>query len=180
MADKQDMLRIKRVILKDKKVVRLEKAFSELADYNLPFRDMYEEIERIHMTRKTRHLDKSSSTFVQDIMDGMINDQSSRSRLTEILMSCVHAGRNLSSTLETLEGYLSIEYADQLRSIRTKGERVSFLRHHVLSKYHKYIDRVDRIKEAADLVMTDIDKAGFVYRNIIESVKLAAGRREVM
>lgn len=180
MADRQDMLRIKRLILKDKRVQRIERAFEELAEYNLPIKDMYEEIDRIHMTRKTRHLDKSSETFVQDIIDGMLNDQSSRSRLTEILMSCIHASRNLSSSLETLEGYLQIQYADQLGAIRTKAERTSFIEHHILSKYHKYIDRVTRIKEAAELVMVDIDKAGFVYRNVIEAVKLAAGRREVM
>lgn len=180
MADKQDILRIKRTILKDKKVKRLSKAFDELSQYNMPTKKLIEEIESIHMTRKTRHLEKESSTFVQDITEGMLNDQASRSRLTEILMGCVHVIRNLENSLESLEGYLQVEYATQLSSIRTKGERTSFLQHHVLSKYHKYIDKVSRVKEAAELVMVDIDKAGYVYKNLIEAVKLAAGRREVM
>lgn len=180
MADKQDLLRIKRRIQKDKRVRRLETAFDRLPEYNIPIKDTYEEIERIHMTRKTRHLDKSSGTFVQDVTEGMLDDQSNRSRLTEILMSCVHALKNLSSSLDTLEGYLMVEYADELSAIRTKGERSDFIEHHVLSKYHKYVDRVSRIKEAAELVMIDIDKAGYMYKNLIESVKLAAGRREVM
>lgn len=180
MADKQDLLRIKRIIQKDKRVRRLESAFDELAEFNLPIKDMYDEIERIHMTRKTRHLDKDSGTFVQDVIDGMLNDQANRSRLTEILMSCLHAKRNLASSLENLEGYLMIEYATQLGAIRTKGERASFISHHVLNKYHKYIDRVSRIKEMAELVTVDIDKAGYNYKNIIEAVKMIAGRREVM
>ena len=180
MADKQDLLRIKRLIQKDKRVKKLDRAFEQLAEYNLPIREMYEEIERIHMTRKTRHLDKSSETFVQDVTDPMLNDQASRSRLTELLMSCIHAKRNLENTLENLEGYLMIEYADQLSPIRTKAERTNFISHHVMSKYHKYIDRVARIKEAAELATVDIDKAGYMHRNLIEAIKLAAGRREVM
>jgi len=180
MPDKHDLLKIKRIIAKDKRVGKLDDAFQELSEFNLPIRDMYEEIERIHMTRKTRHLDKSSDTFVQDVIEGMLNDQANRSRLTEILMTCLHAKRNLSSSLESLQGYIMIEYSAQLSTIRTKGERVNFIEHHVFSKYHKYIDRVTRIKEAAELVTTDIDKAGYMYKGLIEAVKLAAGRREVM
>lgn len=178
--DKQDMLRIKRMILKDKRVLKLDRAFSQLAEYNLPLRDMFEEIERLHMTRKTRHLDKQSETFVQDIVDGMINDQSSRSRLTEIMMSCVHSVKNLEQSLDMLEGYLLLEYSSTLSNIRTKAERQSFMRHHILTKYRRYVNRVNRVKDAAELVITDIDKAGYYYKNLIETVKLAAGRREVI
>lgn len=180
MADKQDLLRIKRRLQKDKRVKRLEDAFERLAEYNIPVKTVYEEIERIHMTRKTRHLDKSSGTFVQDVIEGMLDDQANRSRLTEILMSCVHAQKNLTSSLDTLEGYLMVEYASELSVIRTKGERVSFMAHHVLSKYHKYIDRVSRVREAAEMVTVDIDKAGYMYKGLLEAVRLAAGRREVM
>jgi len=178
MADKQDLLRLKRLFANDKRVKKLDGAFDRLPEYNLPIKTVYEEIERIHMTRKTRHLDKSSGSFVGDISEGMLNDQANRSRLTEILMSCIHALKNLKATLDSLEGYLLIEYADQLGSIRTKGERASFMQHHVLSKYHKYVDRTERIKEAAELVIIDIDKAAWMYRNLIEAVKMASGRRE--
>ena len=178
MADKQDLLRLKRLLLKDKRVRKLEDAFDRLPEYNLPIKTVYEEIERIHMTRKTRHLDKSSGSFVSDVTEGMLDDQSNRSRLTEILMSCIHALKNLNASLESLEGYLLIEYADQLGTIRTKGERANFVEHHVLSKYHKYADRTSRIKEACELVITDIDKAAWMYKNLIESIKMASGRRE--
>lgn len=178
MTDKQDMLRIKRIITKDARLKKLDVSFENLPQYNIPVKNIFEEIERIHMTRKTRHLNRKSASFVQDITEGLIDDQANRSRLTEILMSCIHTMRNLNSTLDSLEGYLLVEYAAQLSSIRTKAERVGFIQYHILVKYKRYIDRVQRVKEAAELVIVDIDKAAWMYRNLIESAKLASGRRE--
>lgn len=180
MADKEDLLRIKRRLQKDKRAQRLKDSFDRLSQYNLPLRELYDEVERIHMARKTRHLDKRSDTFVQDVTEALIGDQSDRGRLSEILMACVNVIRELEDALENLEGYMLIEYATEMSAIRTKSERSTFIRQHVLNTFHKYVQRVSRVKGAVEIVIVDIDKAGFMYKNLIEVVKLAAGRREVM
>ena len=176
--DKQDLLLLKRSIKKDPRIKRLSLSFEELPMYNIPLKDNYEEVEQMHKVRKTRYLDRASTTFVQDIMEGMLDDAAKRARLSEILMGCSNTLRALNSTLDSLEGYLLIEYASKLRRISTKGERTSFIRHHVFDKYRKYSERVERVKYACEVVMSDIDKAGYTYTNIIKTVQLAAGRRD--
>ena len=180
MLDKQRLSHIRKRIRQDRRLEKLDHAFNSLPEYNLNRNELYEEIQRIHMVRKTRHLDKRAKTFVEDITEGLIDDQSHRARLSEILISCVRVIRNLESSLETMEGHLLIEHSELLSEIRTKGERQSFIHHHILSKYLKYVDRIDRVKAAAEIVIIDIDKAGYMYKNLIEAVKLSTGRKEIV
>lgn len=180
MADKQTLLRIKRTMRKDRRVKKLDTAFADLHEFNLPIRALYEEVESIHKVRKTRTLDRHSDTFTHDVVEGLLDDTAKRARLTEILVMCVKVLSNLKDTLGSLEGYMIIEYATELRSIPTKGERTNFLSHHVLSKFHKYVGRVERIKAMTELVMVDIDKASYAYSNLMKAIQLAAGRRETL
>ena len=176
----QELSYIRKTIRSDSRLLRLDDAFNTLPEFSLNTVELYEEINRIHMVRKTRHLNRKSASFTQDIIDGLLDDQAHRSRLSEIMMGCVHVARNLSGTLETMEGHLLSEYSDLLSSIRTKTERQTFVRANVLNKYMKYVDRVDRVKVAAETVIIDIDKAGYMYRNLIEAVKMSAGRKEAL
>jgi hypothetical protein len=171
---------LRKTIRKDPRLMRLDAAFDELPEFSLNANELYEEIKRIHMVRKTRHLDRRSKTFVDDVTEGLLDDQAHRSRLSEILISCVQIIRNLENTLESMEGHLLMEYDDLLREIRTKGERQTFVRTNVLNKYLRYVDRIDRVKQTAEIIITDIDKAAWMYRNIIEAVKLATGHKEAV
>lgn len=180
MADKQDLLRIKRKLREDKRVEKLDRAFRDLPEFNLPMRDIYEEIKTIHALRKTRTLNKGSSTFTQDIVEALLDDQAYRARLTEIMIMTVKAIRNLEDTLDSLEGYLMVQYGAELSTIRTKGEREKFIEHHVLTKFSRYMDNAQQLKESAELVIVDIDKAGFMFKALIEAVKLATGRKEIL
>lgn len=180
MANKQDLERIKRKVNKDKKLTKLNERFDSHPSYNLPVRELYEEIENLHMTRKTRQLKRNSDSFTQDLMDGMLQDQSVRSRLTEIIMTCLSVTKSLRETLDNLSGYISVEYADELSILRTKAERTNFVDKHILATYYKYVRRVEKLRESAELVIVDIDKAGFNYKGLIEAAKMVSGGREVV
>jgi hypothetical protein len=176
MADQMKSQLLKCTLIKDKRAKRIKQAFDTLPEFNLNCRELNEEITTIHAVRKTRGLDRRSDTFIQDLINGMIDDQAQRSRLVEILMVCVKTIRNLEDTLDSLSGYLQMEYSEQIASVaKTKAERSSFIENQVLRKFRKYVAKVDTIKETTALVITDIDKAGFVYKNLIEAVKLSSG-----
>jgi hypothetical protein len=170
---------LRKTIRQDSRLVRLDTAFDELPEYSLNANELYEEIKRIHMVRKTRHLDRKSKTFVDDVTEGLLDDQAHRSRLSEILISCVQIIRNLENTLDSMEGHLLIEYNELLSEIRTKSERQTFVRTNVLNKYLRYVDKIDRVKQTAEIVITDIDKAGWMYARLMDALKLSSGRKEV-
>lgn len=180
MIDRQRLAHIRKLIRRDKRLSDLEDRFNNLPYYQINGKELHAEIKRIHMVRKTRQLNRKSKTFVGDITESLIDDQAHRSRLTEILMECVKIIRNLENTLESIEGHLLLEYSELLSEIRTKSERESFIHHNILKEYFKHIEKVERIKQVAEFVIVDIDKAGYMLKNLIEAVKLAAGRREAV
>lgn len=170
--DKVDIDHLVRRIRKDERIKRLEKAFADLPQYNLPDKEMIEEIQNLHTLRKTRSLHSKSKSFVQDIIDAMLDDGAKRGRLVEITSACFKTIHQLKGALDDLEGYILYTYGAQMNGLRTKGEREQFVYHHVLKRFHKYVRKIERVYESAKLVIEDIDKAGYNYRNLVEAVKL--------
>lgn len=170
--DKQELVLLKKRLTKDKRMVKLHSNFQELPQYRLPLKDLYEEVETIHKLRKTRSLNSKSKSLVQDLIKGMLDDGSKRSRLVEILMVCVKTTKQLEDTLVDLEGYLLMEYGGQIYGLKTKGERSQFIETHVFRQYRQYITRMGVVKDAAEFVIVDIDKFAYTYRNLIEAAKL--------
>lgn len=170
--DKVDIEHLVRKINKDKRIKALHNNFSELPVYQLNEAELTEEIQNLHTLRKTRILNRRSKSFINDIIDAMLDDGSKRARLVEITSVCYKTLHNLKNTLEDLEGYILYEYGSHMNGLRTKHEREQFVYHHVLRKFHKYLKKVERVYEAAKIVVEDIDKAGYNYRNLVEAVKL--------
>lgn len=176
--DRQELVSLKRRLNSDKRMAALHKAFSTQEQYNLPLKELYEEVTTLHTIRKTRALKQSrNETFVQKLMEAMIDDMSKRSRLVEILMLCVKTIRTLEDLLEDLEGYLLLEYGNLLYSLKTKGEREQFIKTQAFAEYLKYTKRLHKLKEACEFVIVDIDKGGYTYRNLVEAAKLSTGTK---
>lgn len=174
--DKVDIDHLVRRINKDERIKRLHKAFGELPQYNLPDKEMIEEIQDLHTLRKTRQLNRKSKSFVTDIIEAMLDDGSKRSRLVEITSVCFKTIHQLRNALDDLEGYILYTYGSQMNQLRTKNEREQFVYHHILKPFHKYVKKIERVYESAKLVIEDIDKAGYNYRNLVEAVKLLTSK----
>jgi len=172
--DKPELVSLKRALLKDKRMLKLHDAFTTLPQYQLNIAELYDEVKTIHALRKTRQLNTKNKNFIRDLIDGMIDDGAKRSRLVEILMVCVKTIRTLEDTLESLEGYLLMEYSTKLYQLKTKGERADFIKHHVFQPYLKYSKRLSTLKDAVELVCVDIDKFAYSYRNLVEAAKLSS------
>ena len=109
----------------------------------------------------------------------MLQDQAYRSRCAEILASCIMIDGTFNETLCNLRDYLLLEYGGRMgRGRTTKEERRQFMEN-VLRPFFRYLYKVDQIKQHAKYIVDDIDKAGFTYRNLVESIKLM-GRPEII
>lgn len=170
--DKEKINSIIRQLKKDTRFKKLETSFAELPAYRLPVKDLAEEIETIHMGRVTRRLKAKSTSLMHDLVAGMLDDGSKRSRLTEIIVACVRTQKHLDDALERLESYFMYEYGTLLYSFKTKAEREKFLQHHVLHPFLKYSSKLASIRLRAELIVTDIDKFSYTYRNLVEAAKL--------
>lgn len=162
---------VKRRVKEDSKYKNFCRAMKSNPNLKLPFDDLYEELDSMMITRKVRSLNRKSKSFTHDVLDSMIQDQQIRSRCTEMLSSCVAIETSYKETLDNLRDYLMLEYSGSLGTRSTKDERRSFFES-VLKTQYKYLTKVDRLRQQATYIITDIDKAGYNYRNIVEMIKL--------
>lgn len=176
--DKSDIERMQRRLSKTPEFQKWEKLFKTNTDFQLPLKELMEEIQTYHTIRKTRTLMRGAN-FLNDLIDGMIDDGAKRARLVEIKMAVLRASRRIDNVLDDLEGNFLHNHSDILNTIRTKTERSSFIRSVIFSSFRKYVNRLNMVNEAADLVITDIDKFAYTYRNLVETAKLTQAKVDV-
>lgn len=177
MATREKVKMLKNRLREDKRLIKIKKAFGTLPEYKLDSVELRQEIESMMLTRKVRSL-SGSKKMSTALIEAMLQDQSYRSRATEILMGCVRTDKNLSRVLDSLEDYMLVEYSDLLSSsFRTIKERKAFVEY-VLRKYYEFLDKVDEVRQVAELLIVDVDKAGYMYKNMIEALNLVSKGRE--
>lgn len=170
----ENFKRVKRAIRKDSKLKRFQELYENAPQYNLPIKDFQREIEVSFTARKMRELKGQTRDmgFAQNIIDSLMEDQAIRGRYTEILTACVRCDKSLANSLDKLRDYILLEYHTNLVSLySTKGERERFVTN-LLRPYEDYRKAVNCLKDELNLMVVDIDKAGFAVKNTIEAIKL--------
>jgi len=165
---------LKPILLKmqeDPKYRRLRNSFDTADAYRIPFDELQKEIETLHKMREIRRLNTDDPAFVDQLIKANTNDQSIRGRITEIMMRCVRASSSLNSAIEALKHHLLLTHSDALRAYRTKEER-QYVVTMALMTFVRYTDRVQALKELAQLVISDIDKGNWSIRTSIDALKL--------
>lgn len=166
---KVDIEHIRRMVKRDEKYKRFKRAVETNPNLKLPFDELHDELHRLQRTRPVRSLNRKDKHFTKAVIDAMLLDQAHRSRCTEILAATISISGTFQETLTNLRDYLLLEYAKQIGG--TKNERQQFMEN-VLRPFFRYIHKVEQLKAHAHLVIDDIDKAGYTYRNLVESIKL--------
>lgn len=177
MAVKVDVKEIVSNIKDDRKFLRLKKIFSTHETYKLSTDKLLEEIKSCHQIRKVRRLNVTDTNFVDNLIDASLLDQAQRSRLTEILIQCVRAQTSLEQALESLKFHLLTTFSSSLTSFRTKEERQQVIQL-ALKEFSRFLADVDIVKQAATLVITDIDKASYALKNSITAIQLHHAAKE--
>lgn len=160
---------------KDVRYKRLRSSFDTLPVYQLPIDDLVKEVETLHRMREIRRLNAADPHFVDNIIKANTGDQSIRGRLTEIIMTCVKATSSLTDAVDALRYHLLNTFTNELRSYRTKDERVQVV-NAVLVNFTKYTQRIAVLKEIAQMVVSDIDKGAWALRSSVEALKLHVSR----
>lgn len=173
-----DIKAVRSLVRADQKYKRFKKAAQSNPNLVLPFEDLHDELRRLHSTRQVRVLSRRDVDFTATVIDAMLQDQSTRSRCTEILASCISISGTFAETLNNLRDYLMLEYGGNIGTRTTKEERKQFMVS-LLRPFYRYLHDVSQLQEHARYVIDDIDKAGFTYRNLIEGIKLL-GRPETI
>jgi hypothetical protein len=173
MASREQLQLLKRTLYKDERLLRLKEAFNNLPEYRMDFKDLHDEIDTMMTTRPLRSLNRKDN-FVDNLVEAMMVDQQYRTRVTEILMSCVKTEKHLSRSVDHLSDYLKTEYHSNIYSLyKTKADRESFV-DYVLRKFIVYLDKIDELKQRCALLTGDIDKAGYMFKGLLESVQISA------
>lgn len=178
MSEQLDAL--KRVLQKDQKLLNFKRAFEGNPAFSMNFVDLHEELDTLHSTRSVRTLRrKKGSDFAEEVLDSMLQDQATRSRCAEILGACVKVRGSISETLDNLRDYLIVTYSSKLKLIGgTQAERKAFVES-VMRRFYKFLAEVEQLEEHCKVIITDIDKAGFTYTNIVETVKILSAPERV-
>ena len=159
----------------DKRYKRLLESFDTSPAFRIPKESLAEEIKVIHELREIRRLNTNDAAFVDKVIKANTHDQAQRSRLVEIIVVCTRISNKLTEAIEALKQHYMLEYVDHLRQFRTKEER-NLVLNMALRKFIRFVNEVESLKEMANIVVLDIDKAAWSLKNTIEALKISSAR----
>ena len=171
MTVKRDLKPTIRAIRADVKYKRLRENFNNLPIYQIAVDTLLAEISTLHQIREVRRLNTSDPHFIDRLIKANTQDQSSRGRLTEILMTCLKASQTLERACTALRHHILMEFTDELKSFRTKEERM-YIIDMALSTFTRYIDRTKLLTDTARLVIDDIDKGSWSIRLSVQALQI--------
>lgn len=171
-----ELKRLRKQLRKDPQFRKIGKFFDRLGE-ELSSKGLYDEIRSLHSMRSSRSLERGKKGFLDKIIEANIQDQSYRSRLAEIQMDCAKALSKYQPVIDDLVMFMVLEHQEALRGFFTaKGDRHEFVTS--LCKDHlTFLREIESVQEAAKTVILDIDKAGYLYKNLLEAVKIVHERK---
>jgi hypothetical protein len=173
MSNPVSMLR--RALKADDKWARFQKVFANA--YRPEFDEFIEEIQRLHSTRSMRVLGVTATPSGVKIADAALRDQSTRSRCVEICMTIARERNHLAITMNTVSSYLEAEYGALLgqNGVRSMTEKRGII-DSLFGPSQRRLDKLDTIPEIANLVISDIDKAAWALRVLVDALEVATAR----
>jgi len=180
MSSREELKAIRKKIRQDERFQQFLKNFRGNPAYQIPFETYHEELQRLHTTRLTRELKrKKSRSFPEKALDAMLQDQATRSRCAEILGECSKISSAMERTLSKLRDYLLSEYGGYMKIVGTVAERKAFVEA-VMRDFYDFFDEVKTLEKSAGIVIEDIDKANYMYKNLVELIKVLSRPEQVM
>ena len=165
------MLSIATEIRQHPSYIKLKRIIPAVAHISVP--TVLEEIETLHMGRSTRTLSLKSMSNMT-IVEAILQDQSYRSRITEIMFVALKTTNMLELAYTSTLDSLMSAYGDRL-SQKTKGEREGYIKSFI-NPARKRIDEIYTIVSLAEYIIEDIDKASYALKNTIQALELTTKR----
>lgn len=162
-----DLDRVKTKIKSSRRFKGMLSLFETDERFSIPVDGYVSEVRTMFKMRKFRNLDVNDPKFTRKFAESIIQDQSYRSRMTEILTQCYASKRALDRLLDVFYDYAIVEFAKDLRILSTAKERESLI-NTILNRFQKYTISLDALIQEIDYYVKDIDKAGYTAKNIAE------------
>ena len=167
-----DLSRIRIKVKDDKRYKKLRSIYKTNALFQQPLSEYQDEARKLFKMRKVRTLNVSADpNELNKVAESIIQDQSYRSRMTEILTHVHAASKLLNDMLERFQDYAAVTYAKDLKAVGAAKERERCIRN-IMAEYYRYADQLEMLKEELDLYIKDIDKCGFAYRALVDTMNI--------
>lgn len=166
-----DLKRIRIKVKSDARYKKLRDIYKTNALFQMPLTEYQDEARKLFKMRKVRTLNISDPHALNKLAESIIQDQSYRSRMTEIITHIHTASKLLNDMLERFQDYASVTYAKDLKAVGAAKERERCIRN-IMAEYYRYADGLELLKEELDLYIKDIDKCGFAYKALVDTMGL--------
>ncbi|AXG67212.1 hypothetical protein MPK70_gp171 [Erwinia phage pEa_SNUABM_33] len=166
-----DLKRIRLKVKNDKRYKKLRDIYKTNDIFQQPLAELQDEARKLFKMRKVRTLNISDPTALNKLAESIIQDQSYRSRMTEILTHIHTASKLLNDMLERFQDYATVTYAKDLKAVGAAKERERCIRN-IMAEYYRYADSLDLLKEELDLYIKDIDKCGFAFKALVDTMNI--------
>ena len=172
----QEIKRLRKLLRSDKQFKRIKKFFERVSS-ELSADGLYAEVRNLHGMRSSRVLERGGKAFIDRVVEANLQDQSYRSRLAEIQMDCAKTLSTYQPVVDDLVSYMVLEHQDALKNyFSSKADRADFVTS-LCKEYLTFLREVEAVSDAAKTVIVDIDKAGYMFKNLIEAVKIVHERK---
>ena len=175
MAVQTKTKRIVSMMRNDSRYKKLKAVFDTNPIYNISADNLIEEVKTIHKLREIRRLNPREEKFARKVVESNTHDQAQRSRITEIMMSCVHITNKLEEAIKALRYHFLLEYSEHLKQFRTKEEK-SLVISMAMRGFSRYLSDVKTVRDMAELVLKDIDQGAWSTKSNIAVLELKTKR----
>lgn len=179
MSIRKDVNTTVQALKADSRVQRLKANFDTKSIFNIDTAKLYDEILAYHKIREIRRLNPQEPRFLEMVLKANVDDQTYRSRMTEIMIECGRAATLLQKSIDYLSQYFITAYAPELKTYRTASER-QYVIQAALKSFQDYVVEVTSVKDAAALVVKDIDNGAWSLRMSVDVMKIHSSREHVM
>jgi hypothetical protein len=142
---------------------------------------MIAELQEMHASRLSRRLTPEDvlKRFKTRFLNFILQNNAWRSRAVEIKMQCHSVLIKLDEILPVLKKYLKSTYAKELQEyFKTQAERDSYI-DMLLERAIRQKHLLEGVSKHADLLISDLDAAGWTAKGIIDVMEMATKRDAV-
>ncbi len=147
------------------------KRILQVAQGKADFDKSLKEALGLHAARDSRSLTGNDRYSPKKLIDAVIKDLSTRSRLVEIRVANDRSISHVREAVDAMRRYISTEYADDLREFSTADQRKAYV-DRVLKSANEFMAEGGAVLETIDTLIKDIDQAGHSMRHAVDCLKL--------
>lgn len=164
-----DVSRIRLKVKDDPRYKKIRKLFKHEDLFQLPLEEYSREVDDLFSMRKVRSINISSNDALNKLAESIVQDQSYRSRMTEILAIISNSHKTLEDLLGRFQDYVTVAYGNDLKALGAAKERERCVKN-IMADYYRYCDNLGTLISKIDLYVKDIDKAGYAFKSLVDTL----------